>query len=152
MLSEVNISDSEAEETLKPVKKGSNSPKKLLSVHHRQSSTSVLNCHLLNVHREPLIASAASNHLPSVPPAKDKAAAEVLNDSTLALHPSNSMKSPAYAPNDLRDSKTDKPIFLQPFDVAMFEPAHTLTCIFCNLFIVSDLNILFLVFWKPLQL
>lgn len=35
MLSEVNVSESEAEETPKPVKKGSNSPKKSSSVHRR---------------------------------------------------------------------------------------------------------------------
>lgn len=73
------------------------------------------------------------------------------DDSTLTLHPTDSTKSPAYAPKDLRDPETDKPIFLQPhaFD-SMFEP-HTLTCVFCKLIIVSNLNILFLVLWKPLQ-
>jgi hypothetical protein len=41
----------------------------------------------------------------------------------VTIHANDPMKGPAYAPKDLRDPKTDKPIFLQPCSFgAMFEP------------------------------
>jgi hypothetical protein len=66
----------------------------------------------------------------SLLPAEDEAAAHVLDDSAFTIHPQDPMKMPAYAPKDLRDPETDKPIFLQAnaFE-AMFQP-HTLACVF----------------------
>jgi hypothetical protein len=55
--------------------------------------------------------------------------AQSSDDVILIIHPSDPMRGPAYAPKDLRDPETDKPIFLQSngFD-AMFEPP-TLMCV-----------------------
>lgn len=76
--------------------------------------------------------SASSDHPPSLPPSRD--ATEGLDSetstSTFTIHPSDATKTPAYAPKDLRDPHTDKPIFLQPNGFhEMFEP-HMLAYVF----------------------
>lgn len=79
----------------------------------------------------------------SLSPAElEDGAANVLDESVLIIHSQDPMKTPAYAPKDLRDPETDKPIFLQPnaFDT-MFQ-SHTLACVFLHLFIAS--NVFFL--------
>jgi hypothetical protein len=77
---------------------------------------------VLNVYRVSPTATG-SDSLPSTPPpSRNVDAAQLSVDSVFTIHPSDPTKTIAYAPRDLRDPETDKPIFLQPhgFDT-MFE-------------------------------
>jgi hypothetical protein len=89
--------------------------------------------------------------LPSyIPSPGDEAVFDSSDDFAFIIHPSDPMKGPAYAPKDLRDPETDKPIFLQPHAFeAMFEPP-TLTCV---LSVNSNIapNVLVLVPFLPLR-